>query len=57
MEIMGKPSKEEIRVWMQQRRCEQTPPPDIAQIRRELAWHLITAPTDDMLVPLLTMQR
>lgn len=56
MEIMGKPSKEEVRVWMQQRRSEKTPPPNIEQIRRELGWKLTMSQAGDMLAPLLIVQ-
>ena len=36
-----KPSKEQVQVWMQQRRAERTPPPSPEQIRRELGWGLL----------------
>jgi hypothetical protein len=35
-----KPSKEEVRVWMQQRQAAQTPPQTPAEVRRALGWHL-----------------
>jgi hypothetical protein len=34
------PTKEEIRRYMQQRQAQRLPPPDMAQIRRELGWEL-----------------
>lgn len=35
-----KPSKEQVQVWMHNRRAERTPPPSPEQIRRELGWQL-----------------
>jgi hypothetical protein len=43
MEPSRKPSKEAIRLWLQQRQCQRTPVPDIEQIRREVGW---SAPAD-----------
>lgn len=34
------PSKQDIRLWMQQRQTEKTPPPPPAEIRRQLGWHM-----------------
>lgn len=34
------PSKQQVRDYMQQRRTEHTPPPDPAEIRRQLGWSL-----------------
>lgn len=38
------PTKEEIRRYMQERQAKRLPPPDMAQIRRELGWELNPAP-------------
>jgi hypothetical protein len=35
------PTKEEVRSYMQQRQLAHAPPPDIAQIRRQLGWELL----------------
>ncbi len=56
MEIKGKPSKEEVRVWMQQRRSEKTPPPNIEQVRRELGWQLTMPQAGALLGPLFIVQ-
>jgi hypothetical protein len=34
------PSKESVRIWLRARREQRRPPPDPAQIRRELGWGL-----------------
>jgi len=36
-----KPTKEEVRSWLNQRKAERTPPPSPDQIRRELGWHMV----------------
>jgi hypothetical protein len=41
-----KPSNQEIRSWMQQRRGVQEPPPRPEEIRRLLGWHLVEAERD-----------
>ncbi|CAN5408351.1 hypothetical protein BH11PSE11_BH11PSE11_00020 [soil metagenome] len=41
MNRIDQPSKQQVREWLSQRREAHTPPPDIAQIRRELGWNLI----------------
>lgn len=38
MEAINKPSKEQVRKWLKQRRLKTEPPPDIEQIHRELRW-------------------
>lgn len=37
------PTKEQIREYLRHRRQEQTPPPDIKEIRRQLGWDLFDA--------------
>jgi len=39
----SKPSNEQVRSWMRQRKVERTPPPAPEQIRRELGWQLVEA--------------
>lgn len=41
MDQIKQPSKESVRQWMQTRRAERLPPPDLKQIRRELGWDLV----------------
>ncbi len=41
--IIKTPSKESVRQFMQQRRTEQRPPPDVQTIRRQLGWELLAA--------------
>lgn len=41
MDTLQRPDKAQVRTWLSQRQLERTPPPDIAQIRRELGWGLI----------------
>lgn len=36
-----KPSKEDVRSYMERRRIENRPPPDQDEIRRQLGWDLI----------------
>jgi hypothetical protein len=40
MDRINQPSKEQMREWLRERQAEHTPPPDAAQIRRELGWKL-----------------
>lgn len=40
---MQKPSKEQVRHWLEKRIKERKPPPDPKQIRRELGWELADA--------------
>lgn len=35
------PSKEQVRIWTQQRSMSRLPPPSPAEVRRQLAWDLI----------------
>ncbi len=37
------PSKESVRNWLRARVEQRRPPPDPAQIRRELGWELVKA--------------
>lgn len=37
------PSKESVRNWLRARVQQRRPPPDAAQIRRELGWDLLKA--------------
>lgn len=53
MNMIKKPSKEEIRVWLQQRRFKAAPPPDIEQIRLELGWDMASAASPSAQDPLL----
>lgn len=41
MDKFIQPSKASVRDWLQRRQRNHVPPPDIAQIRRELGWALI----------------
>lgn len=43
MDGIVKPSKEQVREWLRQRRTESQAPPDCEQIRRELGWCLLEA--------------
>ncbi|MBI3229689.1 MAG: hypothetical protein HYZ45_05775 [Burkholderiales bacterium] len=36
------PTKETVRLYMQQRQAERRPPPDLQSIRRQLGWELVT---------------
>jgi hypothetical protein len=36
--MANQPTKESIRNWLRQRQTRREPPPDIAEIRRELRW-------------------
>jgi hypothetical protein len=45
MATATKPTKFEVRSWMQQRQSTPTPPPSPDQIRRELGWNLIPSNT------------
>jgi len=38
METFAQTSKEKVREWLQHRRLDKAPLPDIEQIRRELGW-------------------
>jgi hypothetical protein len=38
MEKIIQPSKQCIREWLRHRQLKNGPPPDLAQIRRELGW-------------------
>ncbi len=40
---MSKPTKEDVRHYLEKRVKEHKPPPDPKQIRRELGWDLIEA--------------
>ena len=40
MDITAKPTKEQVREYMQRQAAEHRPPPDMKQIRRELGWDL-----------------
>lgn len=35
------PSKEQVRVFMERRRVARTPPPEPAEIRRQLGWNML----------------
>lgn len=39
------PSKETVRSWLRGEIAQRRPPPDPAQIRRELGWELIRVPS------------
>jgi hypothetical protein len=41
MDSITKPGKELARDYLQQRRAANAPPPDLAEIRRQLGWDLI----------------
>ncbi|MES2259317.1 MAG: hypothetical protein V4724_12390 [Pseudomonadota bacterium] len=43
MDGIVKPSKQQVRDWLRQRRTENQAPPDSEQIRRELGWCLTQA--------------
>jgi hypothetical protein len=40
---MSQPSKEQVRVWQQERIKAHKPPPDPKRIRQELGWQLLEA--------------
>ena len=46
MDKLTQPSKEKVRDWLQHRRLKNDPPPDIAQIRRELGWGFVEPVVD-----------
>lgn len=39
-----RPSKEQVRAYMQLRECDRRPPPKPEEIRRRLGWHDAAAP-------------
>lgn len=41
MQPVAKPSKEQVRNWMQQRQVERKPVPTPEQIRQELGWWML----------------
>jgi hypothetical protein len=41
MTITIRPSKEQVRKFMQQRQVERTPPPTPEEIKRQLGWKMI----------------
>ena len=41
MDQKKQPSKEDVRQWLQNKLAERRPPPDPAQIRRELGWDMV----------------
>ncbi|MES2262696.1 MAG: hypothetical protein V4724_29590 [Pseudomonadota bacterium] len=43
MDIVNRPTKEQVRAWLLERRQGQAELPDREQIRRELGWELIPA--------------
>ncbi|RJG03627.1 hypothetical protein [Noviherbaspirillum sedimenti] len=43
---INQPSKQEVRAWLLQRRAVSRPPPDVEQIRRELAWSVMAEGDD-----------
>jgi hypothetical protein len=40
MDRLGTPSKEQVREWLSKGVAQHRPPPDLIEIRRQLAWHL-----------------
>ena len=36
-----RPTKEQVRRWMEDRRCSSSPPPSQSEIRRQLGWELV----------------
>lgn len=36
-----RPTKEQVRRWMEDRRCSSLPPPSQSEIRRQLGWELV----------------
>ena len=43
MSTTNYPTKQQVRDWLSQRLLQQTPLPDIKQIRRELGWDMLRA--------------
>ena len=43
MTTQKQPTKESIRAWLRTEIAQRRPPPDPAQIRRELGWEMIKA--------------
>jgi hypothetical protein len=41
MYTVSKPSKEQVRAYLQQRRQASAQPPSMSDIRHQLGWHLI----------------
>lgn len=37
---VSRPSKHSVRAWMQQRQQRREPPPELAQVRRQLDWRM-----------------
>lgn len=35
------PSKEQVRIWVQQRSMSRLPPPSPSEVRRQLGWELL----------------
>lgn len=48
MEQLKQPSKEAVRQWLKNKLEARRPPPDPAQIRRELGWDLLKASAEDL---------
>lgn len=44
MDTMHRPTKEQVRQWLQERRQGNAALPDREQIRRQLGWELICVP-------------
>ncbi len=40
------PTKESVRTWLRTEIAQRRPPPDPAQIRRELGWELVRMPSE-----------
>jgi hypothetical protein len=51
MDRINQPSKEHVREWLRERQTGHTPPPDAAQIRRELGWKLTESTRDALEAP------
>lgn len=45
MNKLNQPTKEQVRHYMASRLTQQCPPPSIMEIRRQLGWGLMAAPT------------
>lgn len=46
MDSVKKPTKEQIRLYMEQRQAERKVPPPIEEIRRRLGWSLVLTRVD-----------
>jgi hypothetical protein len=46
MKAHNQPTKEQVRHYLESRRTQNSPPPSIVEIRRQLGWGFTAAPAD-----------